>query len=656
MVMNIPKSKAEKLSFFKDLYQEAKDAYAEIHAKMDKHYEQYNGSKEIDGGMPASTCRNITYELIESQISTYIPTPAVDPEMHSSKNVRNAKTIETMLAAKRNKLPFEKMNDMDERYTTIYGGSVWLAEWDESIRTATTVGDVKVTCLAPKHFFGQPNVFEVEDMDYCFISFPTTKNEIVHKYGVSDAVAEEAEPEDVGDDDGYTATVIVCYYKGEDDLVCQLAWSGDVILLDVSDYYARKRRVCAACGSREGICSCEKPEFEEISAEEEEITHNITLRDGTMLGPQSQVIKNGVPQTQTVQQVMTSETGEMIFDDSMGILTPAMQMVQQPVLEPTVIPYYRPKRLPVVIRKNTSQEESVFGQSDCLVIREQQQSINKIESRIIEKLLRAGVYPIVPDDFKGDLTTGVFNQTLRASPNNIGQFGRVDLQVDISRDIAEAERLYDHAKRILGISDSFQGQYDASAQSGVAKQMQIQQAAGRLESKRRMKNAAYADIDRLVFELMLAYADEPRPAGYKDALGRWQNESFSRYDFVERDENGKYYYNDQFLFAADASVDVEQSRQFLWQENRNNFTSGAYGNPAEPATQLIYWQNMEKAHYPWARDNVERLEAKIIQQMMEMQQQISMQEEQIDADQQEIAARRGYEEYLEGTNNGNDLR
>lgn len=653
MIMNIPKGKAEKLAFFQELYQRAKNYAAESLDLMKRHKEQYDGSKDIDGGAPAKVVRNITYELIESQVATYIPTPSVSPEMHSQRNVRNAKAIEMMLQGKRNKLPFERMNDIDERYTTIYGGSVWLVEFDDSIRTHNTIGDVKVTCLSPDHFFGQENVFEIEDMEYCFLRFPTTKDEIVRKYGVAEDVAEEAENEEVTADDEYTATVVVCYYKDEDDLVCQYVFSGDVCLLDVTDYYARKRSVCAVCGQREGICACEEPQYEEMSAEEEEITRNITLADGSILGPVSQVIVDGVPQTQMVPQVMRSQTGEMVFDDSQGFYAPAIENVEQPVTEPTVIPYYRPKRLPVVIRKNISQENSVFGQSDCAVIREQQQLINKVESRISEKILKAGVYAIVPNDYEGDLTTGILQQVLRSDANNYKQFGRIDMQPNTSFDTAEAERLYDHAKRILGISDSFQGQYDGSAQSGVAKQMQIQQAAGRLESKRRMKNAAYADIDRLIFEMMLAYADEPRPAAYKDALGRWQNVSFSRYDFLERDINGKYYYNDQYLFACDASVDMEGNRPLLWQENRNNFMAGAYGNPKDPACQLIYWQNMENAHYPWARENVERLEAQIAQQMAAMRQQIA-------AQQQDITNHEGYEQYLMdeinkgGAVNGND--
>lgn len=652
MIFKIPKKKDEKLAFFKALFQDARSKCAELYEQMQKHLDQYLGDPKIDGGEDAKQIRNITYELIESQVTSYIPTPAVSPECYSTNRERNAKAIELMLMAKRNKLPFERLNDLDERYSTIYGGSVWLLEWDDSIRTATTVGDVRATCLPPHRFVGQPNVYDIEDMDYCFVSFETTRDELIRKYGVTDAEAEEAES-DEGSDVEYTASLYVCYYKDENDRVCRFAWSGDTVMVDDTDYYARRRKVCAACGQRDGICSCEDPQIEELPADEEHITAPIMRRDGKIITPMSQVVKNGVPQTQsTLMQIQAGN--EMVFDTSSGFAAPAIQAEPQPMLEETVIPYYRPKHLPIAIRKNTSREGMLFGQSDCEVIRPQQQGINKIETRIHEKLMRAGVYPIVPDTFRGDLSSGVFEQIFRAAPNEASIYGRMDLQVDISRDITQSERLYDQAKRILGISDSYQGQYDSSAQSGVAKQMQIQQAAGRLESKRRMKNAAYADIDRLIFELMLAYADEPRPASYKDPMGRWQEVSFNRYEFVERNMvDGSYYYDDGYLFAADASADAESSRQFIWEQNLANFQMGAYGNPADPATLLIYWQNMERAHYPHARENVERLEAQIAQQMAAMQEQAAAAQQQArlaqgeaDSARAEIESRKRYEDYL----------
>ena len=289
--------------------------------------------------------------------------------------------------------------------------------------------------------------------------------------------------------------------------------------------------------------------------------------------------------------------------------------VQVPKMEKTKLPFYTPNILPVVIRKNTSEEDSLLGQSDCEFIRPQQQAINKVESRIIMKLMRSSVTPVIPEDASITLTNQIFGQVIKMRPGqSASQFGVVDTTPSIQQDIAEAERLYDHAKRILGITDSYQGQYDSSAQSGRAKQLQIQQAAGRLDSKRQMKNAAYAEIDQIIFQYYLAYADEPRPATYRDAQGNLQNYIFNRYDFIERDEAGEYYYNDQYLFRTDATIDIEKSRELLWQENRQNFQSGAYGDPSLPQTQLIFWQNMEKAHYPWANDNVERIKAEIAHQ------------------------------------------
>jgi hypothetical protein len=335
--------------------------------------------------------------------------------------------------------------------------------------------------------------------------------------------------------------------------------------------------------------------------------------------------KDGQVVTETVTSAARTLDGLPAYDDVGGVLVPKTIEVQIPKLVKTKLPWYQPTLFPIVIRKNTSQEKSLLGQSDCEFIRPQQQAINKIESRILEKILKGGVFPVLPDDFEGDLDNSIFENGIRIKRDQIGLVDKLDLQGNIQQDIAQSDRLYDQAKRILGISDSFQGQYDSSATSGVAKQMQIQQAAGRLDSKRKMKNAAYAAIDHIIFQYYLAYADEPRPVVYRDEQGRLQNAQFNRYDFIERDETGEYYYEDRYLFSADASADIERDRFTLWAENRQNFQSGAYGNPQDLETLLIFWQNMEKAHYPWAHDNVERIRARIaeIAQMQQMQAQMA---------------------------------
>jgi hypothetical protein len=585
----------------------------DIYEAMEKHLKQYKGDPTIDNSsQKALTVRNITYELIESQISSHIPAPSVKPKMWSEKNERNAKAIETTLSNKRDDLAFEKMDDIDERYNPIYGGSVWLVEWDDSIRTHNTVGDVTASCLAPKRFTGQPHIYS--DMEYCFCEFETTKDDIVRQYGVTPEVAEETES-DEGTSYDKTATLYVCFYKNEDGNICQFVWSGDTTLLDITDYYARKRKICKNCGKREELCECDNPDYELQSDEYEELDHDIVLSDGSILPAMSSVMKDGQVVTETVTKPLTSPDGQMVFETVNGVTLPKMVEVQVPVLEPTKIPFYKPSILPIIIRKNTSEEDSLFGQSDCEFIRPQQQAINKIESRILLKLMRSSVTPIMPEDATIARNNDVFGEVLKMRPGETAhQYGVIDTTPDISKDIVQSDRLYDHAKRILGISDSFQGQYDGSAQSGVAKQLQIQQSAGRLDSKRAMKNAAYAEMDKIFFQYLLAYSDEPRPATYKDAEGRMQNRVFNRYDFLERDGDGIYYYNDEYLFSTDTTGDLERNRTVLWQENRQNFQQGAYGDPTLPQTQLIFWLNMENAHYPFAHDNVERIREMIRQQ------------------------------------------
>ena len=644
--MKIEYENQTKLAFFQELYNEARSSADKMYEKLDQNIKQYKGDANIDGSdTPAEQVRNVTYELIESQVTSYIPNPSVNVKMYSEKNERNAKSIETLLKNKRDELPFEKLNDIDERFNPIYGGSVWLVEWDNSIRTHNTVGDVKLSCINPNDFTGQPNIYDIAEMEYCFVQFETTKDDIVRKYGVRPTVADETESDENADDK--TATLYVCYYKNENDKVCQYIWSGDTEISDIEDYYARKIYVCKNCGKRKEICNCDKPKYELQNDEYEEVERDINLSDGGVISAQCEVIEDGQVVMETKQQQAINEDGSVALENINGVVLPKMVEIQVPKMEQTKLPYYTPNLLPVVIRKNISQEKSLLGQSDCEAIRPQQQGINKIETRIIQKCLGSGVFPIVPENFNGELDNSLFKKVFRANQANAKLYGRIDLQVDISRDIAEAERLYDQAKRILGITDSYQGQYDSSAQSGKAKQIQVQQAAGRLDSKRQMKNAAYAEIDQIIFQYYLAYADEPRPAAYTDAQGKTQNCMFNRYDFLERDDAGEWYYNDEYLFSADASIDVDKQRETLWQENRQNFQAGAYGNPQDLETLLIFWQNMERTHYPFAHDNVERIKMTIEKQQLMQQMQA-----QLDSQNEELKTRKEYEEYLKSQING----
>ncbi|MBQ7406771.1 MAG: hypothetical protein IKA53_01210 [Clostridia bacterium] len=570
---------SQRLSYFTSLYEKSKNAAQSALALYDRHMRQYRGSAEIDGSTEkAVTVRNITYEMIEGQVSSHIPPPKVDPTAYSEEKVRLAQSVERLLVAVREKLPYEQMNDLDERFCYIYGGSVWFAEWDSRAGVGNKIGGVTLHCLSPKDFIPQPGARSVEDMDYCFLRFDTTKAELIRKYGVSEESLSLAERE--YDSDAYEgdadegATVILCFYRDENGRIGEYAFSGELTLTDIPDYYARKRRICTACGGEEQNCLCEHPRFT-LENQNEEGLHLHTLPDGKQVFAPARDAKSHL-----------------------------------------YIPYYTPKRFPIVIRKNTSLEGSLFGASDCEVIRPQQQAINKIESRILQKLLRAGVTPVVPEDATITLNNSVFGQLIKMKPGeSAAQYGKVDTTPDISQDIAEASRLYDHAKRILGISDALVGIDNAKNESGYARKLQISQATGRLESKRKMKYTAYAELDRLIFEYHLAFADEPRRISYRDAYGRLHNATFNRYDFIAPDEtDGSFYYDDDYLFSVDLNGGAEAQRELLWEKNLENLKSGALGDPTLAVTLLRYWQCQERAHYPYARENVEYFQSAINEQ------------------------------------------
>ena len=552
------KTEALKLEFFKTLYRCAENSYAQRLDAFDRAMRQYKGSTEIDGSDEAAiTVRNITYEIVESQVSSAIPSPKADPLSYSERRGRNATSIERLCRSIRSRLPFDEMNDMDERYTYIYGGSVWYVDWDNSSEYMGEVGGVRVECLSPRDFVPQPSIYDIDDMEYCFLKFVTTRSELTRRYGIPEEKTSLADFEyeyDGEADASDTVKVVTCFYRDENGEIGRFIFSGDLTLQDLPRYYMRKKKVCLSCGEDEEMCRCKTGKIVTADVECEHVTHS---------------------------------EGEACGVD---------------------IPYYVPKLFPIAIRKNTSAEKQLFGQSDCDYIRPEQQAINKVESRILKKLLRAGITPIVPEDATIALNNSVFGQVIKMKPGeSAAQYGKVDTTPDISQDIAEAERLYDHAKRVIGISDAFQGvDTGAYAESGYAKQLRISQASGRLESKRKMKHTAYARIDRIIFSLYLAFADEPRTLSYKDAYGRIHESEFTRYDFIEFDpKKGEYFFDDAYLFSVDLGGGNEYHREALWQRNLENLKAGTLGDPQDPATLLRYWQCQERAHYPHARENVE---------------------------------------------------
>lgn len=543
-------TKTARLELFKELFSTAEKYHAEELEKMQRRMKQYLGSAEIDGSAePALTVRNITYEIVESEISSNIPLPRVEPISFSDIHDRCAKAVEQLCSSVRSRLPFEAMNDCDERYTYILGGSVWFVEWDSEVEGG---GDVKVHCLSPESLLPQPGVSDIDDMEYCFLHFSTTKGELVRRFGVKEKELRLAECEyeyDGSFSANDTVRIITVFYRDCEGDIGKFVFSGDLVLEDLPAYYMRKGEICPVCEAKRGECQCGRG-----------------YKDGNL-----------------VNEKLISKSGEEIS-----------------------LPYFVPRKFPIVIRRNTLDTSSLYGSSDCDKIRPQQQAINKVESRILAKLLRSGITPVMPEDATLSVTNAVFGQVLKLKPGeSVDSYGKIDTTPDIMQDIAEADRLYDQAKRIIGVSDALQGLDTTNVESGYARQLKIAQANSRLESKKRLKNLCYSRIYRLIFEHYLAFADEERPLKYRDALGRIHRSKFSRRDFIESNSLGEYRYCDDYLFTVDQSGESEYQRESLWQRNLESLEAGTLGDKSSPEALLRYWQAQAKAHYPYASDNVE---------------------------------------------------
>lgn len=539
-------NKNERLELFSDLYSAAMAACRDTHDRLDKNMRQYLGTDEVDGSSERATVvRNITYEIIESEITPAIPMPRVDVSSYSDKRSENAKAIERLCRAIRARLPLEVMNDRDERYTYIYGASVWYIEWDSDI------SGVMAHCISPLDFIPQPGIEKVEDMEYCFLRFTTTRGELVRKYGVDVEKIRLAEceyeyPDEISSSD--TVRLVVAFYRDADGFIGRFIFSGGLVLSDIPDFYRRRGAVCKICGAPRGECDCGE-------------------------GHKKGLIKNE----------RVSLEGERIS-----------------------VPYYVPDSFPIVIRKNTFSPTGYLGSSDCEKIRPQQQAINKIETRIMQKLLRSGVTPVMPEDATVSLNNAVFGQVIKLrAGENLEHYGKIDTTPDISQDIMEADRLYDQAKRVLGISDALQGTDDNTTESGYARQLKLSQASSRLESKKRLKSACYAEIYRLVFKHYLAFSGECENLCYKDDYGKAHTSRFIRTDFIESDGRGGYKYCDEYLFSVDDGEGEGYQRESLWERNLKNLESGTLGDKNSPLTLLRYWQSQERAHYPFAAENVE---------------------------------------------------
>ena len=649
--------------------------------KMDRREHLYSGDRELraltkgDEGQKAPHIRNIVFENIESQVSSAIPSPKVTPRRKEDEAL--AAKIEHWLRCELDRLPFKTINDQAERTVPIQGGVGFLVAWDNRKRTHDTVGEEEVAFLHPKQFAPQPGIYTgIQDMDWFIVRQPTTKESIRRRYDVNVEDEGEQEPQVRGTGDEDTAddavTMYIGYAKNDRGGIDRYVWVNDIELEDLENYQARRVPVCAHCGrvrplpgqiiqNRQAVA--ETAEQDAVEAEQDTVAvetrkqiagRTLAMQlaqdvaaglgggletlaaEGAAAEPEDQQLRYdgegpcpwcGSTNWTTKEQEYEEVT--LPIANRSGLVIPGAQPEIDEsglaVMRPTRIPFYRPDVFPVVLQKSVSVYGQLLGNSDVDVIEDQQNTTNRMEKKIIDRLVKAGTRITLPA--KATLRTDPVDgeRWFLDSPADKAMIDVYQFSGDLQYELTYLATVYEEARQILGITDSFQGRTDPTATSGKAKEFSAAQAAGRLESKRTMKQAAYAQLFELMFKFWLAYSDEPRPISYKDNEGNTVYEEISRYDFLKQDKDGQYYWEDQFLFGCDDSAPLASNREAMWQETRMNLQTGAFGDPSSTETLILFWSKMEELHYPGAGETKKYLEKRLQQEQQRAAQAQQMQ-------------------------------
>ncbi len=395
-------------------------------------------------------------------------------------------------------------------------------------------------------------------------------------------------------------TQYIVYYRNDQGGIGLFSYVNDKVLEDLSDYQARRLKRCTGCGRIEPM------EGEEIDGKEYKGGDECPYCGGIFAageeGYEEVITPIRTRHGLTVSNIRL--TDEETTDENGQTLT-----VEK--VERNRIPFYKPDMYPILQQKNVSRFGKFLGDSDADKIEDQQNTIARLEMNIIEKLIAGGTYMSLPNDC--NVKTGPENMKIIPLKNieDKGKLGVYDMQGSIAQDLEYVDYVYKEHQQIIGLTESYLGRVDRTATSGKAKEFSAAQAAGRLESKRRMKDAFWANVYEAIFKLHLAYTDERRPIVFTDNKGRAQWDEFSRYDFLKEDEAGEIYWNDEFLFSCDNSATLSNNREAMWQETRSNFESGGFGDPTDINTLILYWTKMDLLHYPGAKETKEYLEGRL---------------------------------------------
>lgn len=531
---------------------------------MDEREGIYLGTRLIDANVnnskkpnkKANNIYNIVFEMIESQVNSTIPQPSTKSKRPGFEE--QAKMIEDSISNDLKEIGIEEINDINERITPVQGFSVITVDWDPDFKHHLYRGELKVSYKHPKQLIPQPGIYNIQKMDYFFILSSVTKDYIKRRYNVEDL---ESDTEQYPEINSPTETG---KSNTENEKVTEIVcWYKDKNG-DIGKFVWTNDTVL------EDLPQFFHRRIDGKVQKSETIDTPITLADGTPLPPGTEV------------------------------------------------PYFMPTRYPVVIRKNVPKNFSFEGQSDVDIMRDQQDSIKKVGTKIEEKVMKAGSLVTIPDTLKLDITNETY-QIVRGTLAELSSINTKDLTSPIERELNYIEQQRQVIQWMTGITNAYQGQEDNTATTGVAKQIQVQQASGRMRSKEFNKQTAFKELFEIMFEFKLAFYDELRPYLAKDVNGNDLYGDFDKYKFLLKDASGELYYNTDFLFSADSGSGIPKDAIFQFNQAKEMLSTQAID-------KLQFWTIMESLNFPMAKQIKSQ-----VQEQMQQQQQLAIDKANADA-------------------------
>ena len=558
----------------KKRYTESVSAADKLIARIPRRNGLYKGdgkiiNKKTGKEVQAECHQNIVFEMIESQISNTVPEPLFTPFL--VEDSQRALAASNYLSMAMKFTDGIAINDRAERGTLKNGYHFYLIEWDQSRKTNSGFGGLRLREFSASNVYVQPGITDFNDSEYVFLKSVATVGSIKRLYH-----------KDVTPDAGTeVVTLITCYYLNDDGDLGRTIFTANDEIISQDDYFELRRVAkCKACG--EPILNLDCPCH--VCGDTEVVWEILTEETAYQPIYEGDLEKNaeeraklkmaGQPDDPTIGLTKIVETGDKI-------------------------PFYHIRELPVVMRVSISSDEGIYGISDIDMIEQNQDTLNRITTKEQENLLKAGSFVTYPEGVKIPADDSTLKLVPIQDPRLIDAFSVQTIQANMQQDDIFATRMYQYGRANLGITESYQGKKDTTATSGKAKQLAAAQSAGRLESKQRMKVQAYSEIYRKMFKFLLAYADETQYYVKQDGEDILQM-TFNRYNFLKRNQQtGQLYWDDNFIIEAD-NASLISNKAEMWQTLTQQFMSGSFGNPQDPTVLKLYWSIMKQLQFPFA--------------------------------------------------------